>query len=797
LVEDGNAPQLQPVRTVGTRFRRKEDLRLITGRGRYVGDIKVPGMLHAVALRSPYGHARIKHIHAEAALAMTGVVGFYSAAEIRGKVQPFPEPALREVNPAVRERINLKTKNHPMEALPTEKVLWTGQPIAYLVAVDRYVAEDALELIEVDYEPLDVVADVDAALAPGAPVLHPELGDNIQQTYHVQTGDVEGAFAGAAHTLKARISMGRQVANAMEPRGMLADYDLGRDQITVWSTTIRPHLLREIITEMLDMPTDSVRCIGPDIGGSFGSGMFHEEAMIPFLARELCRPIRWVEDRRENLLNTRHARDQVHDIEVAYNDDGTIVGLRNDFKVDFGAHNNYAITVSYNIAAHMRGPFRIDNYEVSATGVLTNKAPCAPVRGAGRPECAYSMDRVIDLVADALDMDPIEIRRRNMLRPEDMPHDMGIPYRDGRSIVYDRGDFPAQLEQLLELIDIDSWRSKQREASNDGRRVGIGIGSFLEGSGVGPHEGAVVRVDQTGKVSIFTGAQPHGQGLETTLAQVAADQLGLDPADITIRATDTSQIAFGVGTFASRSGVTAGNAVAIASSKLRQKILAVAGELLEVSPHDLEFDKGRASVAGSPDKSVTLQEVARAAAPGPRSRVPAGMDPGLEEQHYFVPHTVTWASGTQAAVVEVDEETGFIRLLDYAAVDDCGQLLNPMIVEGQAHGGIAHGIGNALFEQAAYDEEGQLLTSTYMDYLLVTSAEMPPIKIGHQRFPSEQNPLGVKGAGEGGAVAPPGAIHNAIVDAFRPVKIQVNHAPVTPEALLATIRAEGRSEAGT
>jgi carbon-monoxide dehydrogenase large subunit len=762
-----------------------------------VGDIKLPGMLHAAALRSPYGHARIKSIDATAALGLPGVVAFFSAAEIRGKVRPFPEPALREVNPVARKMIDLEAKSHPMEALPTEKVLWTGQPIAYLVAVDRYVAEDALELIDVDYEPLPVVADIDSALARDAPLLHPELGNNVQQTYHVETGDLEAAFAGATHTLKARISMGRQVANAMEPRGMVADYDEGRDQITVWSTTIRPHLLRDIITEMLDMPTDSVRCIGPDIGGSFGSGMFHEEAMIPFLARELRRPIRWIEDRRENLLNTRHARDQVHDVEVAYNDDGTIVGLRNDFKVDFGAHNNYAITVSYNIAAHMRGPFRIDNYSVHGTGVLTNKAPCAPVRGAGRPECAYSMDRVVDLVADALGMDPIDVRRKNLLRPEDMPHDMGIPYRDGKTIVYDRGDFPAQLEQLLELIDIDSWKARQRDASTNGKRIGIGIGAFLEGSGVGPHEGAVVRVDQTGKVSIYTGAQPHGQGLETTLAQIAADQLGLDPADITIRATDTSQIPFGVGTFASRSGVTAGNAVAIASSKLRKKILAVAGELLEVSPEDLEFAGGKATVRGSSATGVTLQEIAHAAAPGPRSRVPEGMDPGLEEQYYFVPPTVTWSSGTHAAVVEVDEETGFVHLLEYATVDDCGQMLNPMIVEGQAHGGVAHGIGNALFEEAVYDADGNLLTSTYMDYLLVTAAEMPHIKLGHQSFPSEKNPLGVKGVGEGGAVAPPGAIHNAIVDAFRPLKIQINHAPVTPEALLTAISAARRSEGGT
>jgi carbon-monoxide dehydrogenase large subunit len=761
-----------------------------------VGDIKLPGMLHAVAIRSPFAHARINSIDSSAALALEGVVAFYSASEIRDKVRTFPEPALSELNPDVRKAIALDIKSQPMEPLPSERVLWAGQPVGYVVAVDRYLAEDATESIEVDYEPLPVAADVDRALAPDAPILHPELGSNVQQTYHVETGDLTAAFADAPRKLAARLSMGRQVANAMEPRGMVAEYDAGRDQITVWSTTIRPHLLRAIICEMLDMPTDSVRCIGPDIGGSFGSGMFHEEALIPFITRDLRRPIRWIEDRRENLQNTRHARDQIHDVEVAFDHEGRIAGIRDDFKVDFGAHNNYAITVSYNIAAHFRGPFKIDSFSVHCTGVLTNKAPCAPVRGAGRPECAYVMDRIIDMVADELELDPIEVRARNLIRPEDMPLDMGIPYRDGKTIVYDTGDFPAQLDQVLDLIDVDSWRARRGDASTNGRRIGIGVSSFLEGSGVGPHEGALVRVDQTGKVSIFTGAQPHGQSLETTLAQVAADQLGIDPDDVTIRATDTSAIAFGVGTFASRSGVTAGSAVAIASTRVREKILGVAGELLEVSPGDLELVGGRALVKGFPDRGVSFREVAEAAAPGPRSRVPQGMDPGLEAQHYFVPPTVTWSSGSHAAVVEVDEETGFVTLLDYASVDDCGQMLNPMVVEGQVHGGIAHGIGNALYEEAIYDPEGQLLTSTYMDYLLPTSAEMPPIKTAHDSFLSERNPLGVKGVGEGGAVAPPAAIANAIVDAFRPLKLDIHRAPFTPEAVLEAIRAAKEARTG-
>lgn len=787
--------EVQPPRSIGVSLRRKEDRRLTTGRGRYVGDIKVHGMLHACALRSPYSHARILSIDASAALSVPGVVGFYSAAEIHGRVGPFPEPALRELNPVAAEAIRLEIKSHPMEPLPSERVLWAGQPVGYLVAEDRYVAEDAIENIAVEYEPLEVVGDVDFALSDDAPVLHPELGNNIQQTYQVETGDLQAAFANAARTLKVRISMGRQVANAMEPRGIMADYDAGRDQITVWSTTIRPHLLRTIITETLGMPTDSVRCIGPDIGGSFGSGMFHEEVMIPFLARELKRPVRWIEDRRENLQNTRHARDQIHDVEVAFNNDGAIVGLRDDFRVDFGAHNNYAITISYNVAAHFRGPFKIDNFSVRCTGVLTNKAPCAPVRGAGRPECAYVMDRVVDMVADELGMDPLDVRAKNLIPPEAMPYNMGIPYRDGTTIVYDRGDFPAQMKQLLDLIDIESWRSRRQAGTRDGRRIGVGVASFLEGSGFGPHEGALIRIDQSGRINVYTGAQPHGQGLETTLAQIVSDQLGVDPADVIVRATDTNAIAFGVGTFASRSGVVAGSAAAIAAVRLRHKVLAIAGELLEASPEDLELVDGGARVRGLPGRNVTLRDVARAAAPGPRSVVPDGMEPGLEAQYYFVPPTVTWASGTQAAVVEVDEETGFTTVLEYASVDDCGQMLNPMIVEGQVHGGIAHGIGNAMLEEAVYDTEGQLLTSTYMDYLLPTSAEVPPMKVEHQKFPSELNPLGVKGVGEGGAVSPPAAVANAVVDAFRPLKLRIDRAPVTPEAILVAIRRAKESEA--
>ncbi len=777
-----------PRKFVGTRVPRKEDQRLVSGRGRYLGDIKVTGLLHAAALRSTHAHARINGIDASAALELDGVVAFYSASDLAGKVGNFPEPAMRDLGPAIMAAIKLDVKHNPMPPLPAEKALWVGQPIGYVVATSPYIAEDALEQIVVDYEPLPPVIDPEQARDPSSATLHDELGTNVQQTYHVETGDVEGAFASAPHTLRVRLSMGRQVANAIEPRGILAEYHPGRDEILVHSTNTRPHLLRSMISEMLDMPADNVRCVGPDIGGSFGTGMYHEDVLIPFLARDLGRPVRWIEDRRENLQNTRHSRDQIHEAEVAFDDDGTIRAVRDNFIVDFGAHNNYAITVSYNVAAHFRGPFHIDNFAITCTGVLTNKAPASPIRGAGRPECTYVMERLVDLIADELNLDPIDVRRRNLITPEQMPYPMGIPYRDNQPIVYDQANFPEQLDQALDLVGMDTWRKRQKEQSATVHRIGIGVASFMEASGVGPHEGAVIRVDPTGRVSIFTGAQNHGQGLETTLTQVAADQLGVDVSMVTLHPTDTAAISYGIGTMASRSAVTAGSAVVGASVLLREKILAIAGEVLEVSPADLEMVDGQARVKGDPSTSVSLRDIASAAAPGPHCRVPAGMEPGLQVEHYFIVPTVTWSSGTHAAVVEVDTETGAVKILSYASADDCGQMLNPMVVEGQVHGGIAHGIGNALLEEARYDSSGQPMTSTYMDYLLPSAVEVPAIAVAHQEYLSKLNPIGIKGVGEGGAVAPPAAIAAAIVDALRPLRVRLNHAPATPEAVLRAIQ---------
>jgi carbon-monoxide dehydrogenase large subunit len=772
---------------VGQRVRRKEDARLVRGAGRFVADITVPGALHAAILRSPFAYAGITRLDVSPALAVPGVEAAFSGADLAGRVGAFIEGARREITPSLLEQVDLEVKSCPLPVLPVDEVLWFGQPVAVVVARDRYAAEDGLEAVEVDYDPRTALPDAESALADGAPVLHPELRDNVAARLFISSGDVDAAFAAAPHVLRERFTFGRHAANAMETRSVQASYDAGRNELTVWITNPRPHLIRLNLSQMLGLPLENVRVLAPDIGGSFGTGLFAEDALIPFLALALGRPVRWTEDRQESLAMTRHARDQVHDLELAYDDEGRILALRDRFLVDAGAYNAYAVTVSYNTAAHLRGQYGIDTFSIEGLNVVTTKAPVAPVRGAGRPEAVFALDRAFDLIAVDRGLDPAEIRRRNLIRPDEMPRAMGMPYRDGKEMVYDSGDFPAQLEQALEAFGYDELRAQQAAWRAEGRLVGVGISSYVEGSGFGPFEGAVVRLDQQGNVHVVTGAKPHGQGLETTLAQVCADEFGVPFDRVTVTTGDTALIQYGIGTFASRSAVTAGTAVGVAAGRLRTKVLAVAAELLEASPADLELTTDGVA-ARDVGHGVSYEEIHAAAAPGPRNRTPEGLAPGLEEQYYFVPPTVTFASGTHVASVEVDVETGFVRVLRYLTVDDCGQMLNPMIVEGQIQGGVAHGIGTALFEEALYDEDCQLLTGSYMDYLLPTADEVPPIEVGHQVFLSDLNPFGIKGCGEGGAVSPPAAIANAVVDALRPLHINVNRVPLRPEALLDLIR---------
>lgn len=778
---------------VGRRIRRKEDRRLVTGQGTYLADLRIPGTLEAAFLRSTQPHARIVNLDVSEARSSAGVVAVFTGADLAG-IPPVSEPGGRDVNPVHAEAARLEVRPKPMPALADGVVRFVGQPVAVVVATDRSRAEDALKHIVVEYDPLPVVADAEAGVAPGAPLLHDDVPGNVAARFLAVAGDPDGVFASGGRRLRERFMVGRMAASAMEPRGILAAPDPGRGELTVWCTNARPHLVRQYVSEAVGVPADSVRVLPTDMGGSFGTGMFSEDVVVPVLAMRLGRPVRWIEDRVENLASTRHGRDQVHEVEVAYDADGRILAIRDRMLVDAGAYNMYVITVSYNVAAHFRNQYHIDHFSIEGVNVLTNRAPVTPVRGAGRPEATFVMDRVLDLVADDLGLDPAEIRFRNLIPADAMPYEVGLLYRDGQPIVYDNGDYPDQLRRALHLFDYEGWRARQREERDHGRRIGIGMSCFVEGSGFGPFEGAVVRIDQNGHVMVATGARPHGQSLETTLAQVCADQLGVSPNEVTVRAGDTTAIPFGVGTFASRSAVTAGTAVGMASHRVREKVLAIAALLLEVGPDDLDLRDGRAFPRGAPMRSVTLREIAHVAAPGPRSRLPEGMEPGLEATYYFVPPAVTFSSGTHVVAVEVDEETGFVRPLRYVSVDDCGVMLNPTVVEGQIHGGIAHGIGEALLEEVVYGEDGQLLTASYMDYLLPTVADVPEIEVQHQQFPSPRNPLGIKGVGEGGAVSPPAAIANAVADAMKPLRLRLTRVPLTPERVLTAIRS-ARAEA--
>jgi aerobic carbon-monoxide dehydrogenase large subunit len=775
---------------VGRSLLRREDRRLLTGRGQFIADLELPRMLHAAFIRSPLAHAHIRSVDLSRAAAAPGVELALSGADLVRLLPPLPDTQL-SLPSKWMSRVEHEFHNPQQPGLAHDKVRHVGEAIAVIVAESRYAAEDAAELVTLDLDPLPAVVSAEAALAPGAPLIHEHLQTNLFGAFSIAKGDAVTAMASALHKLQRRFYHHRYAAMPMECRGVAAIHDPRTDAITIWSATQVVHWVRREVATILGIPEARVRCLALDVGGGFGlkGHVYPEDLVIPFVARRLGRPVRWIEDRLEHLQCSAHSRDQLHEVEIGFDDEGHILALRDNFILDCGAWNPIGGGVPYNTAAHLTGPYRIDHLAVSARTAATNKVPNTAYRGAGRPEAVFAMERIIDLVAGSLGMEPAEVRRRNMIRADEMPYRPGILYRDGEEIVYDSGDYPGALQKVLDAVGgVAAFRRRQQEERRKGRYLGLGIGFYVEGTGVGPFEGATVRIDGTGKVYVSSGASSQGQGMETIFAQIVADAWRVAPDDVIISFADTAGIASGSGTFASRSTVNVSAALHHANERLRQKAFAIAANLLECAAADLELRGGGIGVVGVPGAEVSLAKVAHAALPGWDHGRPEGVEAGLEETYYWEPPTVTWSYAAHAAVVEVDRELGRVDIEKYAIAHDCGVVVNPLLVEGQIAGGTAQGLGGALLEDFAYDAAGQLLAGSLADYMVPTASDMPELVLVHQHSPSPLNPLGVKGVGEGGAVAPPAAIANAIADALAPFGAEFNATPIKPQQIIETVR---------
>jgi aerobic carbon-monoxide dehydrogenase large subunit len=774
---------------VGKSMLRREDAKLLTGRGQYVADLKLPGMLHAAFVRSDVAHARIKSVDLSHAKTAPGVVYAISGIELAKLVPTVPDSQL-SLPKKWKTLVQHQFQNPQQSLLADDKVRHVGEAIAVILAESRHQAEDAAELVTVELEHLAPVVDPEAALSDGSEILHEKYNTNVIGEFTVEKGNVDRALASAPHRIRRRFKHHRYAGIPMECRGVISSYDVRTDSITIWSACQVVHWVRREAANVLGMPEARIQCIALDVGGGFGvkGHVYPEELLLPFLARAVERPVKWIEDRREHFLSACHSRDQIHDVDVGFDDNGRLIALRDEFLVDCGAWNPIGAGIAYNTAVHVPGPYKFDHLQVRGRIVATNKVANAPYRGAGRPEATFAMERVIDLIARELQMDPASVRLVNMIPPEEIPYALGIPYRDGVPIVYDSGDYPQALKSALIAVGgLDEFRERQRKARAAGRYIGLGLGSYVEGTGVGPFEGAKIRIDPSGKVYVAGGACSQGQGMETIFSQIVADTWKVKPEDVVITLGDTSAMVMGFGTIASRSTVTLSAAIYYASENLRKKVFSVAGHMMECSSEDLELRDGAVGVKGIPGMEVTLANVAKAARPGWDSNRPPEMPAGLEETYYWEPPTVTWAYATHAVVVEVDPEIGQINIEKYVIVHDCGLVINPMLVDGQIHGGAVQGLGGALLEEITYDTEGQLLVGSFMDYLMPGAADVPNFELIHQHVPAPSNPFGVKGVGEGSAIAPPVAIANAVCDALREFNVEFNSTPIKPEDVVQAI----------
>lgn len=779
----------------GASVKRREDPRLVRGEGRFVDDVRLVGMLHAAFVRSPHAHARITRVDVAAARAMPGVAAVFTHADLQPWLTPLP--LFGGVPPGLGGAIRFEIRQEPQHALCNDRARYVGEIVAMVIAESRALAEDAAERAVVEWEPLPAAVDMIAAAEPGAPLVHERWATNVAVGFTHAIGTPDRAFAAADVTIRERFGVQRYVGMPLETRGVVAQWDRRDGSLTSWNSTQVSHFVQQGLSAALGLASHKIRVIAPDLGGGFGTKAsgYAEDVLVPIAAIRLERPVKWIEDRREHMMGAAHARHQIHDIALAARRDGTILAVRDRIWLDLGAYNVWGIVLPYNTVAHLIGPHRVRDMRVDVTAVVTHKTPNAPYRGAGRPETVFAMDRAVDCLARELGMDPAEIRRRNYLRADELPWDLGMPYRDGNPLVYDSGDFRGALDAALEAANYDTLRAEQPSLRERGVWRGVGISGYVEGTAIGPFEGAHVKLDLHGRVHVATGAVSSGQGHETVFAQIAADALGVPLDWVTVIGGDTAAVPFGVGTFASRSGVTGGNAVADAAQQVRAKLLDAAGRLLEASPADLEIEDGRVVVRGAPASSIDLGRVVQASIP--TFARPGVAAPDFEASAYHHVPTVTYASAVHVAVVDVDPETGAVKLVRYVVAHDCGKVINPTIVDGQIHGGVAQGVGGALFEEMVYDAAGQLLTGSLMDYALPVATDLPPIETVHLEFPSPRNPLGMKGVGEGGAISPPAAIANAVDDALAPLGVRVVQTPLSAPRLRALIETGRRRAAAS
>jgi aerobic carbon-monoxide dehydrogenase large subunit len=766
----------------GAAVKRKEDPALLAGKGRFVDDLRLPGTLHAAFVRSAYPHAKIRGVRTDAARALAGVHLVLAFADL-------PEPLRRNALPLFVPSPAI-TELHLPYALASTETVYAGEPIAIVVADSRYIAEDAAALVEVDYEPLPGVANGVAAMEPGGPRAHLDAKSNVAARVPITVGDADAAFKAAAHMVRERIFIHRGGPFFLECRGLVASYDAATDAYTVYVSSQGSHRIKRGLLDILELNDNQMHVITPDVGGGFGpkGAIYPEYPCVAACARLVGRPVKWIEDRRENFLCTHQERDQFWDLELAVDRDARILGLRGRLIHDTGAFVPWGLVLPWIAATTVPGPYVIPSFKLELDAVYTNMISTTPVRGAGRPQGVFVMERMMDRLAQALGFDPAEVRRRNFITPQQMPYKVGIISRDGRPVTYDSGDYPAAQAGALTAADYDGFPARQAAARKAGRYLGIGISNAVESTGLGPYEGATVRIATTGKIVLYTGATPQGQSHKTTLAQIAADQLGVSYEDVTVATADTKEIAFGVGTFAARTAVNAGSSAHIAAVEVAKKIKQIAADMMEVSSDDLELRDGFAEVRGVPGMKKSFREIAVKSIGMPGFSMAGGLSPGLENTAYFQPDQSTYSNGTHIAEVEVDIDTGAVKIIRFTVMHDCGTVINPMVVEGQVVGGVAHGIGNALFERLFHDADAQPLTVNFADYLLPGSTDMPPIDILHSHTPSPLNPLGMKGAGEGGTIPAIAAIIAAVENALAPFGVKINEAPISPARIVELLR---------